>query len=120
MSEINETGQTLLKPDTLPQGVPFNGSNKFTLNETADVKVSIIIPVYNTAEYLPQCLDSAINQTMKDIEIIVVDDASTDNSLQIIRHYESLDDRIKVIAFAENQGMALAEMKRCVRQLVLI
>ncbi len=104
MSEVNETDQTLLKPDALPQGVPFNGSNKFTLNETADVKVSIIIPVYNTAEYLPQCLDSAINQTMKDIEIIVVDDASTDNSLQIIRHYESLDERIKVIAFAENQG----------------
>ncbi len=104
MSEINETGQTLLKPDAFPQGVPFNGTNKFTLNETADVKVSIIIPVYNTAEYLPQCLDSAINQTMKDIEIIVVDDASTDNSLQIIRHYKSLDERIKVIAFAENKG----------------
>jgi len=46
-------------------------------------KVSVIIPVYNVEKYLRECLDSVINQTLKDIEIICVDDGSTDNSLAI-------------------------------------
>ena len=73
-------------------------------HRAGDVKVSIIIPVYNTSEYLHQCLDSAVNQTLKEIEIIVIDDASTDNSLEIIRQYERQNDRIRVIAFEENRG----------------
>ena len=48
-------------------------------------KVSVIIPVYNTEQYLRECLDSVINQTLKDIEIICIDDGSTDNSLSILR-----------------------------------
>ena len=60
-------------------------------------KVSIIIPVYNVQDYLKECLDSVINQTMTDIEIICVNDGSTDNSLQIIREYEKIDNRIVVI-----------------------
>ena len=51
-------------------------------------KVSIIIPIYNTDKYLRQCLDSVINQTFKDIEIIVVNDGSTDNSVNIIKEYQ--------------------------------
>ena len=58
----------------------ISNDNNTTKVKPKEVKISIIIPVYNTAEYLPQCLDSAINQTMKDIEIIVVDDASTDTA----------------------------------------
>ena len=104
--QVNETDQTVYQDDVLREGVLHNNMDEPVLEKAmeADVKVSIIIPVYNTAEYLPQCLESTINQTLKEIEIIVIDDASTDNSLQIIRHYESLDDRIKVIAFAENKG----------------
>lgn len=60
-------------------------------------KVSIIIPVYNSQKYLNRCLDSVCNQMLKDIEIIILNDASTDNSLDIIRKYEKMDSRIKVI-----------------------
>ncbi|MGY0408366.1 MAG: glycosyltransferase [Polaribacter sp.] len=49
------------------------------------LKVSIIIPVYNAAEYLQKCLTSAISQTLQDIEIIIIEDASTDGSLKIIK-----------------------------------
>ena len=61
-------------------------------------KVSIIIPIYNVEKYLRQCLDSVINQTLNDIEIICIDDGSKDNSLSIIRSYEARDARIKVIS----------------------
>ena len=56
-------------------------------------KVSVILPVYNEEPFLRQCLDSIINQTLKDIEIICVDDGSTDNSLSILREYEEKDQR---------------------------
>ena len=59
-------------------------------------KVSVIIPVYNTGKYLRECLDSVVNQTLKDIEIICVDDGSTDNSPAILREYAAEDGRIKV------------------------
>lgn len=60
-------------------------------------EISVIIPIYNTEDYLRQCIESVINQTFKDLEIILVDDGSTDNSLNICREYEQLDSRIKVI-----------------------
>jgi glycosyltransferase involved in cell wall biosynthesis len=53
-------------------------------------KVSVIIPVYNAEKYLYRCLNSAICQTLKDIEIIIVNDASTDNSLQIIQEFQAV------------------------------
>ena len=59
-------------------------------------KVSVIIPVYNTEKYLHECLDSVVNQTLKDIEIICVDDGSTDSSRVILREYAAKDDRVKV------------------------
>ena len=60
-------------------------------------KVSVIIPVYNTEQYLRQCLDSVIAQTLREIEIICVDDGSTDASLAILREYEEKDGRVKVL-----------------------
>ena len=60
-------------------------------------KVSIIVPNLNNARYLNECLDSIVNQTLKDIEIIVVDSGSTDGSLQIIKKFQILDERIKLI-----------------------
>ena len=61
-------------------------------------KVSVIIPVYNVELYLRECLDSVINQTLKEIEIICVDDGSTDSSLEILKEYAEKDNRITVIA----------------------
>ena len=61
------------------------------------VKVSVILPVYNASDYLHQCMDSIVGQTLKDIEIICVDDGSTDNSLDILKEYEQKDKRVKVI-----------------------
>ncbi len=70
-------------------------------------KVSIIVPVYNTAQYLPKCLDGLINQTYKNIEIVCVNDGSTDNSPDILREYANKDDRI-VIIDCENGGLSSA------------
>lgn len=71
------------------------------------VKVSIIVPVYNTAQYLPQCLDSILSQTLKSIEVICVDDGSTDGSLEVLRQYELKDDRMHVLRQAHQfQGAA--------------
>lgn len=61
-------------------------------------KLSIIIPIYNTEKYLSKCLDSVINQSFKDFEIICIDNASTDNSLEILLEYAQEDKRIKVIS----------------------
>lgn len=60
-------------------------------------KVSIIVPVYNVEKYLPKCLDSLISQTFQDIEIICVNDGSTDNSLEILNSYAEKDSRIKIV-----------------------
>lgn len=67
--------------------------------------ISIIVPVYNVAPYLPQCLDSLVNQTYRDLEIICVNDGSTDDSLRILREYEARDKRVKVIN-QTNQGLS--------------
>ncbi len=61
------------------------------------VKISVIIPVYNVENYLNECLDSVVNQTLSDIEIICVNDGSTDNSLNILKQYSKSDNRIKII-----------------------
>ena len=71
-------------------------------------KVSIIIPVYNVEQYLRQCLDSVINQTFKNIEIIAVNDCSTDNSLQIIKEYQQKDKRIVLVDLKQNVGLGFA------------
>ena len=70
-------------------------------------KVSIIVPVYNVEKYLERCLNSLINQTLKEIEIICINDGSTDNSKLILEKYASDDSRIKIIN-QENQGLSIA------------
>ncbi len=72
-----------------------------------NVKVSIIIPVYNVSSFLDKCISSCISQSFKDIEIIVVNDGSTDDSIQIIRKYAAEDKRI-VVVDEENQGVMFA------------
>lgn len=71
-------------------------------------KISIIIPVYNTSRYLSQCLKSVISQDYKNLEIILVNDASTDKSLSICRSYAERDNRIKIIDKVVNEGLELA------------
>lgn len=71
-------------------------------------KVSVVIPVYNAGEYLPKCLDSVCSQTLRELEILCIDDASSDGSPDILRRYAGKDRRIKVIRLTENRGAAAA------------
>jgi len=70
-------------------------------------KVSVIVPVYNIENYLGECLDSIVNQTLEDIEIICVDDGSTDASPEILKSYSQKDSRIKIIS-QENKDVGAA------------
>lgn len=70
--------------------------------------VSIIVPIYNVEQYLEECLDSLVNQTLKDIEIICVNDASPDGSLLIAEKYAANDARVKVVSHQKNQGLGPA------------
>jgi len=69
------------------------------------IKISIIIPVYNVEDFLPKCLDSVINQTYKNIEIIVINDETPDNSQRIIDEYIINDNRIVSIIHKKNKGL---------------
>ena len=78
-------------------------------------KVSIIVPIYNVEKYLNRCMETLLNQTLKEIEIILVDDGSPDNCPQMCDEYAKKDDRIKVIhkrneglGFARNSGLEIA------------
>ena len=71
------------------------------------VKVSVILPIYNVAPYLAEAFDSILHQTLKNIEVIAVDDGSTDNSLDIIKKYAANDNRISFYSQA-NQGQSVA------------
>lgn len=70
--------------------------------------ISVVMPIYNKSRYLGKSVESVLNQTYKNIELIMVDDASTDNSLEIARSYEKRDSRVSVIACEANQGVAKA------------
>ena len=72
-----------------------------------DHLISVIIPVYNTAEYLPRCLDSILNNTYRNLEVICVNDGSKDNSLEVLNAYAQKDPRIRVID-QENSGVSAA------------
>ena len=81
-------------------------------------KVSIIVPIFNSKKYLDECLKSIVNQSYKNIEIILVDDESTDDSLDICYKYAKMDNRVRIIkmkhsgvAVARNRGIDFAEGK---------
>ena len=73
----------------------------------SDIKVSVIIPVYGTREWLPYCLDSVLGQTLSDIEVICVDDASTDGCAGILEEYAARDERVRIITMAKNSGQGI-------------
>ncbi len=71
----------------------------------ADTKISVIVPVFNTEQYLAECLDSILGQSLGDIEVLCVDDGSTDHSLQILQEYARQDSRLIIVDTGkENQG----------------
>ena len=70
-------------------------------------KVSVIVPVYNVEKYIRKCLDSIVSQTLNDLEIILVNDGSTDTSPAICEEYKRKDERIKMIT-QKNQGLSAA------------
>lgn len=84
-------------------------------------KLTVIVPVYNVAEYLPKCLDSLIGQTLKDLKIICVNDGTTDNSGEILADYAKKDVRISVIT-KKNGGLSSARnagLKECKTEFVM-
>lgn len=72
------------------------------------IKVSIIIPVRNADKYLKECLESVVNQSLRELEIICVNDASKDNSLKILEEYSKKDKRLKIINLKEKSGQGHA------------
>ena len=77
---------------------------------TTQPKISILIPVYNTAKYLPRCMASVLGQTLKDIEIIAVNDASPDNAAEVLAEYAAKDSRVKVVTHEKNGGILAARL----------
>ena len=75
-----------------------------------DIKVSVIMPVYNAFDYLRPAMDSVLDQTLKEIEIICIDDGSTDHSLDIIKEYKDKDERVRIIT-ENNAGPSIARNK---------
>lgn len=72
-----------------------------------NIKVSIIIPIYNSEKYIDKCLESVVNQSLKEIEIIIINDGSTDNTLNIAKEIAKKDNRIKIFT-QHNKGAAIA------------
>lgn len=72
------------------------------------MKVSVLVAVYNAEKYLRKCLDSLVNQTHRDLQIICIDDASTDSSWQVLEEYAGCDARICLLRMPENRGQAAA------------
>lgn len=76
-------------------------------SEAEDIKVSVIMPIYNAYDYLVPAMDSVIDQTLKEIEIICIDDGSTDHSLDILKKYRETDKRVRIVT-ETNAGPAVA------------
>ena len=76
-------------------------------DENSSVAISIIIPIYNTEMYLTRCIESVETQTFKEWELILIDDGSTDDSLQLCEKFAQKDNRIRVI-HTENLGVSMA------------
>lgn len=113
MPKLQFREKNLMKRDKiLHQTFPFHRMEKNDIKvlNMKNPLVSVIIPVYNVERYLEECLDSVFNQTYKHIEVIAINDGSTDNSLNILNEYSKKHSNLKVIN-QENQGQAAARNK---------
>lgn len=79
-----------------------------------EIKVSVIMPIYNASNYLPPALDTVLDQTLREIEVICIDDGSTDKSLAIIKEYQQKDERIRIVT-ENNAGVSTARNKGLIR-----
>ncbi len=82
--------------------------------ENKEIKVSVVMPMYNADEYICPALDSIVNQTLKEIEIICIDDGSTDHTLDVVKKYQEEDDRIRIVT-ESNAGQSVARNKGIIR-----
>lgn len=73
-----------------------------------EIKVSVIVPVYNVEQYIEKTLTCIVNQTIREIEIILINDCSTDNTIEVIKKFIEKDSRIKLVNFYQNQGSSVA------------
>lgn len=105
-NENANEGNRLYAKNFLKELYPYSSS----FENKKDIIISIIVPVYNVEDYLYKCLTSLINQTFKNIEIICINDGSTDNSLNILEEYKNKDNRIKIIN-QNNKGVS--EARNC-------
>ena len=84
------------------------------------IKVSVVMPIYNAYDYLRPAMDSVLDQTLREIELLCIDDGSTDNTLEILKEYQQLDERVRIIT-ENNAGPSIARNKglsRCRGQYV--
>lgn len=88
-------------------------SNNRLQHHDAQPDISVVIPVYNVEPYLEACMRSVVHQTYNNIEIVCVNDGSTDNSEEILQHFAKTDKRIKVISKSKNEGLFLARKTGC-------
>lgn len=84
--------------------MPHTTSQNKLHSNTNPIEFSIIIPTYNVESYIARCLDSCINQTLHDIEILIIDDCGSDDSIQIAQRYADKDSRVKIIHNEKNLG----------------
>ena len=82
--------------------------------DNCEIKVSVVMPIYNAYDYLRPAMDSVLDQTLREIEVICIDDGSTDKSLAILKEYQAHDDRVRIIT-ETNAGPALARNKGIAR-----
>lgn len=80
---------------------------------TKDIKVSVVVPMYNVELYLRECVDSILNQTLEDIEVILVDDGSPDNCGEIASEYAEKDSRVKVIHQKKCRSRSCSKHRNC-------
>lgn len=76
--------------------------------EEVKIRISVLVPVYNVEKDLPRCLDSLLGQTLRDIEVICVNDASPDGSARILEEYAARDSRLRIITKTANEGLMMA------------
>ena len=78
------------------------------MERTSEIKVSVVVPVYNVERLLPRCLDSLLGQTLEEIEIVCVNDASPDSSAEVLARYAASDNRLRIITKTVNEGPMMA------------
>ncbi len=110
-SNFNEENMLIDKSRKIKENLKIEDKNHLNSPKNKEKPaISVIVPVYNNEDYLEECLDSILNQTLKNIEIICINDGSTDNSLQILENYAEKDIRIKLYN-QSNQGAGIARNK---------